>query len=99
VQLACDRAEDAEPPEKGWWEEGVASDADIECSFFAACISTRVIVSGFLALKREGRWLTISRLVETVLWIAMAREDDDFVAAVLEANGGVYYEAFGTSDA
>ena len=42
---------------------------------------------------------TIAGFVEAVGWIAMAGENDDLVATILEANGGIDYETLSTADA
>lgn len=34
-----------------------------------------------------------------MLWVAVGCEDCDFMASVLETDGGIYYQAFGTTDA
>lgn len=41
---------------------------------------------------------TISSFVKAMSWIAMACEDGDFVAEVLQANGGIDHEPLGPTD-
>lgn len=44
------------------------------------------------------RWRhTIARFIEAMLWVAMAREDGDFMATILEPDCGVYNEALSTT--
>lgn len=42
--------------------------------------------------------VTVASLIEAVLGVAVAGEDDDLVAAILEADGGVYNEPFSATD-
>lgn len=43
--------------------------------------------------------LTISGFLKAVAFVAMTCVDDDFVASVLEADGGVDHKSFSTSNA
>lgn len=42
---------------------------------------------------------TVAAFVEAVGWVAVVGEDDDSVAALLETDGGIDYEAFCAADA
>jgi hypothetical protein len=48
---------------------------------------------------RNAKQLTIAGLVEAVGAIAMRRENGDFVAAVLETDGGIDDKALGSPNA
>ncbi len=46
-----------------------------------------------------GKVLTIAGLVEAVARVAVAREDDDLVATLLQADGRVDHQPFGSANA
>ena len=52
-----------------------------------------------IGLGRGGGGQTIAGFVEAVVGVAVAGEDDDFVAALLKADGGVDDESLGAADA
>jgi hypothetical protein len=49
--------------------------------------------------SRKEKARTVAALLEAVLGVAVVGEDDDAVAALLQAHGGVDDEAFGAADA
>lgn len=110
VQLPRDGAKDAELGEDRGWEDGVAAHANLEGSFGRcsqqlltgeSCVCWGVLDrAGFGDGARGGRDLcTVSGLVEAVFRIAMACEDDNLVAPVLQSHSGIYYQPLGTANA
>lgn len=108
--VAQDREQDLEAAGERGGEE-VAADAHVErpygastqVSFRIRVANTRssadgegILVPGWLW---AGDMLTISRLVEAMAGVAMGREDRDFVAALLQSDGGVDDEPLGATDA
>ena len=53
---------------------------------------------GCIEQRKGQKEHTIPCLVEAMLRVAMAREDDNVIATVLQADGGVDHEPLGASD-
>jgi hypothetical protein len=76
VQLAEDGAEDGEAGEDAWRYQRVAADSNVQRAFVKLSVGWNCV-----DVVRWGR--TIARFIETMLWVTMAGENGDSVAAVL----------------
>ena len=96
VQLAQDGAQDGEAAEEGRRDERVAAHADIKraCWVGAAKEAGRSASRSVLYVCTQH---TVADLVEAVAAIAVAREDDDAVAALLQTDGGVDDQPLGAA--
>jgi hypothetical protein len=74
MELSEDCAYNRETREDRGWDQPITTNANIECT----CRSIRSY-----AIYSEMRHRTISSLIEAMLGIAVACEDDDSVASVL----------------
>lgn len=106
VGLAEDGAEDHEAAEVGGADQGVAADVDFESAWRGG----KMLVScslhrrrEFMKKKKEKKaclvCLTISGFLKAVALVTMAREDDDFVTSVLEADSRINHKSLSTSNA
>lgn len=103
VELSQDGAQDAEAREDGRGHNCVAADADVEG---ACCIIAivRLPKYKYIVLKYGGGLVrmfspTISSFVKAVFRIAMTGEYDDSMSAVLQPDGCVDDQSFGTANA
>lgn len=101
MYLAQDGAKDGKAAEEGCWYKRIAAYANIEGPFYdggqvsATCSNMSV---GTQVPQQKGS-LTIARLVEAVIRVAIRGEDGDLVSAALQPHGGVNHKALGTANA
>lgn len=98
MQLAQDGAEDAEAGQDRGRDDGVAADSDVEGSWNENNAQS-VSVHSLLLLSIEKGKRTVASFIKAMARVAVAREDDDLVSAVLHADGGIDDQALSAADA
>lgn len=101
MYLAQDGAKDGKAAEEGCWYKRIAAYANIKGPFYdggqvsATCSNMSV---GTQVPQQKGS-LTIARLVEAVIPVAVRGEDGDLVSAALQSHSSVNHKALGTTNA
>lgn len=95
--MAEDGAEDCKAGGDGHGDEPCAADADVEGSWRR--LSIDIHMQQMQMEERSERKLTVAALVKAVARVAVVGEDDDAVAAFLQADSSVDDEAFCAADA
>ena len=101
VYLAQDSAKDSKAAEEGCWYKRIAAYANIKGPFYdgGQVSATYSNMSVGTQVPQQKGSLTIARLVEAVIWVAIRGEDGDLVSAALQSHSSIDHKALGAANA
>ena len=100
MYLAQDSAKDSKAAEEGCWYKRIATYANMKGPFYdgGQVSATYSNMSVGTQVPQQKGSLTIARLVEAVIRIAIRGEDGDLMAAALQSHSSVNHKTLGTAN-